>query len=117
MSNDYPRPIVYDVGAMPIINGRLVPLNHNHSVTIEYRASNKWAICDGRRCLSKNGTFEFEPMPSSRDDEFLNRTRFDSMMEAYDFYQKWRSAVIKWAERELAKGIILLNIPDNVLNK
>jgi len=33
-------------------------------------------------CLNKNSEWEFEPIPSSRDDEFLERCRFDSFEEA-----------------------------------
>ena len=34
-------------------------------------------------CLNKNGEYEPEPQPSSRDDGFLDRCRFDSPEDAY----------------------------------
>lgn len=41
-----------------------------------------WAVRCFGDCLNKSGGWEFEPMPSSRDDEFLARCRFASMPEA-----------------------------------
>jgi hypothetical protein len=38
----------------------------------------------GGDCLSKSGTREWEPMPSSRDDAFMKRCRFDSAAQAID---------------------------------
>lgn len=36
-----------------------------------------WKVVDGRgNCLNKSGEWEWEPMPSSRDAEFLSRCRF-----------------------------------------
>ncbi len=44
----------------------------------------KWAVRNAGNCLNKSGEWEWEPMPSSRDDEFLARCRFDSLNEAID---------------------------------
>lgn len=44
----------------------------------------KWAIRQGGNCLNKSGEWEWEPMPSSRDDDFLARCRFDAAQEAID---------------------------------
>jgi hypothetical protein len=41
-----------------------------------------WAIISGSSCLNKDGQWEYEPMPSSRDDEFFSRCRFTSVDEA-----------------------------------
>lgn len=43
----------------------------------------KWAVRRLGDCLNKNGEWEWEPNPSSRDDEFLARCRFDSPEEAF----------------------------------
>jgi hypothetical protein len=43
----------------------------------------KWAVRRMGECLNKQGEWEYEPMPSSRDDEFLSRCRFDSVEEAF----------------------------------
>lgn len=45
----------------------------------------KWAIREGGSVLAKDGEWESEPNPSSRDDEFLERTRWDSAEEAAAF--------------------------------
>lgn len=38
-----------------------------------------WKVLDGRgNCLNKRGEWEWEPMPSSRDDDFLARCRFET---------------------------------------
>lgn len=45
----------------------------------------KWAVkWRGRNVLAKDGMWEWEPQPSSRDDQFYARCRFDSVEEALD---------------------------------
>jgi hypothetical protein len=45
----------------------------------------KWkAFHGGCYCLNKSGQWELEPMPSSRDDDFIDRCRFDTAQEAID---------------------------------
>lgn len=41
-----------------------------------------WSVTDGFSVLAKDGTWEHEPNPSSRDDAFLDRCRFASADEA-----------------------------------
>jgi hypothetical protein len=41
--------------------------------------------------MNKDGDWEWEPMPSSRDDEFLSRCRFQSMQEAMECLAKSRA--------------------------
>jgi hypothetical protein len=36
--------------------------------------------------LNRGGEWEFEPMPSSRTDEFLARVRFDTLLDAVAAY-------------------------------
>jgi len=44
-----------------------------------------WKVVDGKgNCLNKSGEWEWEPMPSSRDDEFLSRCRFPTAAAAID---------------------------------
>lgn len=50
--------------------------------------SYKWAVRRGGACMNSDGLFEYEPMPSSRDDEFLMRCRFDSAESAYAAWEK-----------------------------
>jgi hypothetical protein len=42
----------------------------------------KWAVRNRGACLNKSGEWEYEPMPSSRDEAFLARCRFDSVADA-----------------------------------
>lgn len=44
----------------------------------------KYAVRQGGACMDGNGVWEYEPQPSSRDDEFLARFRFDKWDGAAD---------------------------------
>lgn len=51
----------------------------------------KWAIRrGGGECLANDGEWEIEPMPSGRDEEFMERCRFDTIEEAMCAYHKIR---------------------------
>lgn len=54
------------------------------------KGADKWAIYNRGAVLSKDGDWEYEPTPSSRTDEYLQRCRFDSMQEALAFYRSRR---------------------------
>ncbi|BDC37721.1 hypothetical protein PTKU15_10180 [Paraburkholderia terrae] len=41
-----------------------------------------WKAKRGSECLNKDGGWEYEPIPSSRDDAFLGRCRFSTAEEA-----------------------------------
>lgn len=56
--------------------------------------SSKWAIYEGSRCMNRDGEWEYEPLPSSRDEDFLNWCRFDSPEEAMTIYAKHRDGLI-----------------------
>lgn len=43
-----------------------------------------WAVSNGGSCLAKDGEWEYEPLPSSRDDDFLKRCRFATFEEAVE---------------------------------
>jgi len=46
--------------------------------------SRLWAVTWlGHHCLNKDGEWEREPLPSSRDDDFLERTRWATVGEAW----------------------------------
>lgn len=52
----------------------------------------KWAIREGGGCLGKDlEGFEIEPTNSEKTDEFLERTRFDSVEEAYECAHRYFS--------------------------
>lgn len=44
--------------------------------------STKFAVRHAGACLNKSGQWEFEPMPSSRTDEFFERCRYDTWDDA-----------------------------------
>jgi hypothetical protein len=46
--------------------------------------STLWAVRRNGTVLAKDSSWEFEPMPSSRDDEFLARCRYATPREALD---------------------------------
>lgn len=43
---------------------------------VEWRGGDTWCVTDGFGCYRADGTRESEPIPSSRDDAFISRTRF-----------------------------------------
>jgi hypothetical protein len=53
-----------------------------------YYEGEKWAVRRGGSCLAKDGYFEYEPMPSSRDNDFYNRCRFDSLGSAVSSFHE-----------------------------
>jgi hypothetical protein len=46
--------------------------------------STLWAVRCGSSCLNKQGQWEYEPMPSSRDNQFFERCRYSSPYLALD---------------------------------
>ena len=53
-----------------------------HLMRSPFYEGTKYAVRQHGRCLNKSGEWEYEPMPSSRDDEFYARCRFDSFEDA-----------------------------------
>lgn len=47
------------------------------TITIEWRGTNRWAVLDGPYCLGRDGEWEYEPLPSNRDDAWIEAHRFD----------------------------------------
>lgn len=50
---------------------------HLFTITVEYRGKGKWAISRHRRCLGVDGYWDWEPLPSEREDAWLEEHRFD----------------------------------------
>lgn len=50
---------------------------HTFSLTVERRAPDRWAICWLGMCFSKNGTWDYEALPSERTNEWKDDHRFD----------------------------------------
>ena len=47
------------------------------AITVEYRGHGLWAVLKRRECLSKSDEWDYEPLPSSREDDWLAEHRFD----------------------------------------
>lgn len=56
------------------------------SLTVEYRGRGLWAVMHLGYCYPNDGSGErtYEPLPSSRDDEFFALYRFDSLEMALE---------------------------------
>ena len=52
------------------------------SVRVEAVGPGRWAVRNMRRCLNKQGEWEYEPQPSSRTEEWLSTVRWDDVDEA-----------------------------------
>jgi hypothetical protein len=63
----------------------------------------KWAVEQIGMCLAKDGEWEHQPLPSSRDDEFLNRCRFDTLEQAFDAADAALSSIVE--ERMTRAGL------------
>lgn len=63
-------------------------LNLRH-VQVAKRGTDAWAIIgDGGHCLAHDGEWEYEPLPSSRTEEFFERCRWHTAIEAMDFLKE-----------------------------
>lgn len=69
-----------------------------NSVWIDRRiqpdGSSLWTISDSQSrgsVLNKSLEWEYEPSPSNRDDEFYDRTRFESPEKCLEVYTQWKT--------------------------
>jgi hypothetical protein len=86
----------YEVNATPYPNDDLN--RHYFSVWVTYRGQGQWSVnrfADGRMCLNRDGEWDFEPLPSNREDGWLEQHRF-MRQEAVDLAK--RSAIELWRE-------------------
>lgn len=66
---------LYAVGIVPA-SFRFLADDPSSSLRIVWRGSGVWAVVETGCCLNHDGEWEVEPMPSNRDDKFLERCRF-----------------------------------------
>lgn len=87
-------PASVDSGVQLAIEKGFEPVRFRRGrLSIEARGEGLWAVLeDGSFCLNRDGEFEYEPMPSSRDDAFLKRCRF-TLCEAVAAADKAAQAV------------------------
>lgn len=74
-----PRATRYDVCALPEEH----PDYATFVITVEDRGRGRWAVCRGKRCLGVDGFWDWEPLPSSREEAWLEEHRF-SLDEALE---------------------------------
>jgi len=53
---------------------------------LNFRSGVRYVVRQGDCCLSRDGEFDYEPMPSERTEEFLEHHRFASLEEAVEAY-------------------------------
>jgi len=49
----------------------------HYAIKVAYRGDGLWAVCHGGFCLSRDGEWDYEPLPSSREDDWLAAHRFE----------------------------------------
>ncbi|WP_331756336.1 hypothetical protein OHA04_45485 (plasmid) [Streptomyces sp. NBC_01590] len=50
---------------------------HCFAITVEHRGDDQWAVCHFGECLGTDGQWDWEPFPSTRQDDWLKSHRFD----------------------------------------
>jgi hypothetical protein len=64
----------YSVNAVP---PGIAPMDRQSwEIRVELRGEDRWAVVHHKCCLNRDGEWEWEPSPSNRDDDFLDRCRF-----------------------------------------
>lgn len=65
-------PTTYTVTCLP----DETPDAHSWSLTVEYRGRGLWAVTRWKNCLGRDGEWDYERVPSEREDEWLASHRF-----------------------------------------
>lgn len=65
-------------------------------VIVEYRGCNRWAVLRNSRCLGHDGSWDYEMLPSSRDEEWLTEHRFTE--------QEALRRAVEWAPKITCNG-------------
>ena len=70
----YARPTRYEVSVWP---DEIECMDSDTwKLAVEYRGEGKWAVSRSRQCLGADGRWDWEPLPSSREDDWLAQHRF-----------------------------------------
>ena len=59
-----------------------------HIDLVRGKGGDCFAVRRGGAVLANDGEWEYEPMPSSRDDDFLRRCRYATLADAIFAYEK-----------------------------
>jgi hypothetical protein len=75
------RRVVVDAYAIPMERGRsLMRIERARQAS----GRDLWKVVRDGECLSRQGEWEWEPMPSGRDEQFLSRCRFEDAQGAIE---------------------------------
>ncbi len=98
------KAVAFDVGPEAFINGHRTvekdgtfyfeeapdqKVKQGQRVDVRWTGS-KWIISNGHSYLNKDGQWEYPSIPSEQEDEFKERTRWDTPREAIQFFQRHR---------------------------
>jgi hypothetical protein len=67
------RPTRYEVTCLPEGDDAAFHM----TITVEYRGRGLWAVLRHGEALGASGEWDYEPLPSSRDDDWVATHRFD----------------------------------------
>lgn len=75
------RPVQWEIigGGRPLMPHRIHEMRQRDGSVM-------YSVMDGPFALTHSGEWEYEPIPSSRDDEYLARARFRTIDEALAVY-------------------------------
>lgn len=101
------KAVQFELSPMFYANGYILPPDYSGPGSYYYAEKRKsydktrWAITYGSDCFSKSlNDFIYECLPSSRTDQFLEDTRFDSIEECFDVFKTWKEDRIKYFLRK-----------------
>ena len=81
MTETYQRVTRYEVSVFPdwmLMDETAAESASTWAVTVEDRGMGRWAVTRSvRQCLGADGEWDWEPQPSSREDDWLDTHRFD----------------------------------------
>ncbi len=66
---------------------RAIAFDMGNRVQIASRGDDRWAICQDSFCWNRQAEWEFERMPSSRSEDFIERTRY-GLLEAFEVWKR-----------------------------
>lgn len=79
---------VFTIGDHAMGDTITVEMTDNGQVPNSGDGVKRWAVRDGRQCMSLKGVWEYEPMPSNRTRAWLKRFRFLDLDAALDAAKK-----------------------------
>ena len=111
------EPITYEVTLLP----KDYREGYLWTITVEYRGRDLWAVKRNGECLGRDGTWDWEMRPSSReyDPDWLPSHRF-SLEEALDLAKEWAPKVkiySHWDKKPMSAQDVIDARPDEIYGK